>query len=1321
MEAKAIERAHWRVFLVASVCLCMLRFIPVSLRAQTQNSGLVAGQVFDPSGAAVPGAKVTLVRTATGGTLVATTDASGHYVFPSVATGIYNLRASAAGFQVAVITGLQVEILKSSNVNVTLKVGQTSQTVTVTATSQMQLETANATVGTVLNTTALENLPQLSRSTTALMYLQPGVAPNTGDANHGGQVSGSRADQNTFNLDGGDATDQMAGTNSYAAPEGSVSAVIPTPIETTEEFRVATSGSNATFNTSSGAQVAIETKRGTNQYHGEAYEYHTDDGLDANTWRNNALGIHKPHSVDNRFGVNGGGPLPFLKNRAWFFLAYEGHRFYDNSGVTVLVPTATLRQGIIQFKNSAGQIQSYSLAPGGVSSNCGPSGASLCDPRNLGESPAIASEFALYPKGNDPSFGDGLNTIGYGFVLPTPAVQDIAVSRFDLKLNSKWSMFTTYHWSRLSRVATTELDIVSPTPTSVSNNPIQPGMVTLSVTGNLTPTFTAVTHGSFLRNEWQFARTFPSPFAAGANQLLELAGEQAGNGTANNANKVLSDPINIDTQDARQRNWNGHDWYIAEDMSLVSGSNLFQFGASGEILHDEDIRDDDVIGGLTNGPTDLVEVQGNGSGEFATIGSAAAPLICAGSLTTNCIPSPDSLRYNELAASLLGVVDRATQVATRTGQFQANPLGTGLVGQGTVPAFQLYFQDVKQLKPSITVTAGLSWGVQLPPSPVGGKAVLWTGPDGGPLNYVNYIDERAYSLQQNGVTVTNGVANAYNPPLSLTPINYLPGNFKGNFLQADWHAFSPRVSVAWNIPYKNWLFGHNHQTAFRAGYSIFYDRNASISEIAAPLITGGLSQVDACGGPVPNGSGGVNCTNNTTNLSNAFRIGVDGNSVPIPTPATLPIPYTPPNNLGLFLSWPFDYWRVPGHSHDISVSLQRALPNNMLLEVGYIGKFGRNLPEGIAVNAPDYLMKDAKSGQTYAQAFDGVAQALRTGAAVPDEPFFDNLIGLPTCTAAGFANCSLMVAKQDPTDLRNGNLNSFDFDEFARASSTAAQIENTQVFEFSGTDSEGWSNYNGAYVALQKGFSNSSAFRGLQFQFNWTWSHALGIQGQNELNIYSANSPYNNRLDYSSAQFDRRHVINLWWTYTLPFGNGKDSEFNLHNPVLNAVAGNWIFSGIYTFATGLPTCVSADGNYGSFLSNGTCAISSFNLNTVGGTVLDNVKGSGGIGTSTLGVNMFSNPQEVYSSLSRPLLSQYGQVAFGSLRTPLNWNVDIRLAKVIPVHENYNLQVTADFLNAFNHVNFGFPSLDLNSPASFGSFSTQLNTPRQIQFGAQFTF
>jgi Carboxypeptidase regulatory-like domain len=1364
MKTRGGVSIHWRKIFCSSIFFCMLSLLSAGLRAQTASSGLVTGQVTDPSGAAVAGATVTLLATKTSSSLAATTDSDGRYVFSSVEPGDYNLRVSKAGFQSFVIGGLHVEVLKSSAVNAQLTIGQASQTVEVTAAVGAELQTTTATVGTVVDTKALENLPQYSRSSTALMYLQPGVIPDASDlggnsnVNRGGAISGSRTEQVSYLVDGGDATSDLEGSDSYVSPpgEGSSAAVIPIPIETTEQFRVATSSSNATFDRTSGGQVGIITKRGNNTYHGEAYEYHNDDGLNANTWRNNRLHIPRAFQVDNRFGANGGGPLPFLKDRGWFFVAYEGHRFHDTTQLTRLVPTNTLRNGILQFcltgnpdstgtvckdksGNNVGTPTQYNFNPanGPLSTQClvspkNPTGA--CDPRGLGISSVIAKEFSLYPKGNDNTLGDILNTQGLSFNLATPVREDIAVARLDFKLNSKWNMFATYHWAKTDLVGSEQVNIIAATPVSASSDPFQPSLYSVQVTGQLTPNLISVTHGSYLRHWWQWGRTFPAPFTSNVQQVLQLAGE--GIGSTNGTAKLLTDPININTQQGRARIWDGHDWYLAEDMSWVRGAHLFQFGGSGYIYHDYHLRTDDVFGGLTNGPIDFIEANGNNNGQFVNILPDFRPANLPSSLKT---------RYNQLYSTLLGLVDRSAQVETRDGKFQPNPLGSAVFDNVTIPAFYLYFQDVIRLKPSLTLTAGLAWGAQLDPTEQSGKqVVLVNAATGDPVNNASYIAERKNSLSQ-GVSLVNGSLNAFNPQFGLTPVGFLPPPLHGQFKFTDWHDFSPRISVAWNVPYENFFFGHKHDTVIRGGYSIMYDRTTAVNQVLSPLLTGGLADIDSCGGPVLI-AGAINCTNNQTDPTSAFRIGFDGNNVPVPPATAKSIPFVPGNHEGLFLSGPFDPYAVPAHAHNISFSIQRALPGKMLMEIGYIGKFSRNLPQGIALNAPYYLTKDAISGQTYAQAFDCLGLELRKLAApsglncntpagattatsgVTVQPFFENIMGASNCMAAKggpFSSCTALVAKNGSTDLTNGDLNNFAFDALdfiteANGTTVFTGLDNTQNFQYSGItgtgSTGGFSNYHAGFITLERRTGS-----GLQFAFNYTWSHALGNQGLQQQNVYSSNSPYNLNLDYSSELFDRKHVINTWWTYALPFGKG--GSYGPHSPVLDRMTGGWTVSGIWTLATGFPLCINADGNYGSFLSNGTCAI------PAAGVDLGSLGGGTHLGPGGVGLNLFKDPGALTApgALSRPLLSQIGRVPFDQLRTPLEWNVDLSIAKNIAVTERYRVMLTGDFFNAFNHPNFRWPggltgpSLDLNNPSVFGAFTSQANFYRRIQFGARFEF
>lgn len=1329
-------------FLRTLMCVFILSLACVSLHAQTATTGQVVGRVTDPSGAAIPAARVTLVAPSTNTTLSKVADSTGHYAFPVVSPGQYVLTVDKTGFQTSTITGIVVQVTKSDTVNVQMKVGAVTQSVTVAATAGVELQTTNASVGNELSTASLENLPQISRDASALMFLQPAVAPATNSTGTGGQIAGALSEQVTYTLDGGDATSDLEGTNSYpntSSPFSSLgpassSSVIPNPISTTQEFRVVTAGQGASFSLSGGGEITVLTKRGTNAFHGEAYEYHDDDALNANSWQNDATRLAKPHAVDNRFGANIGGPFSALfgpagkplRNRAWFFFGWEEHRFNNSATLSRLVPTASLMQGIMQFKDAAGNVNSYSLVPGSVSSNCGPAGASLCDPRNKGMSPVVASQLALYKNltHNDPSLGDGLNTTGYTFNLPLPVKADIGVARLDFTINPKWSFFTTYHLAKDTRADSNQVNIVSSPPSSASALPDYPSMLTYELTGQLTPSFTNVFHGSYTRNWWGYARTVPAPFVSGTTQAIQLAGEGVGN--LNSTQKLLADPINLNAQNARQRVWDGHDWYLADDMSWVHGRHLIQFGASGYI-NNQLMMTDFPFGSLAGGPILDLEAKGNSAsqapGNFLSIGSQYEPPACSSSVTASCLPASQIVTFNELYASVLGLVDRAAQTGVLSGADQPLPYGTLASATPSQPALYTYFQDTWQMTPDLTGVIGLEWGAQFPFSEPGGKIpILVDAVTGQPLNATTYLSARKASLEQQGVSIVNGQVNAYNPLIGIDPTNFIPGGGPlppGQGMVGDWHNFAPRLSLAWNVPYHNWLFGGNKQTVIRGGYSIVYDRITGSSAIFPSVLGGYFGNTYTCGGPVVNGT----CSGAGTTPTTAFRIGVDGNKLPIPPVTPLPVPYVPVGTqaqpFGAQRVSQINPWATPARSHVFTLSVQRALPGHMLIELGYIGRFSRGLQEVTNLSAVDFRMKDAKSGQTIAQAFDGVAQALRNGAAVPDEPFFDNLIGLSTCQGKGFANCSAMVASQDRADLINGSLGgfqqTFNFD-------TPGSIDNLQYVRMDVRGGIGVLNYNAGYASLQKSFSGSSPIGGLSFQLNWTWSHATGIYEHQQQDTGALDSPYAPYVDYGNEPFDRRHVISAWYTYPLPFGKGQWHSFS--NSLLNRALGGWTFSGVYTFETGLPDCIGADGDFGAADGFGTCAIpaNGFDLNGASGSTHTNVPGSSGIGTRGFGLNLFANPAAVYQNVSRPLLSSPNpNTGFGNLRDPINWNWDFEINKNIAATERYKFIFAADLLNAFNHPTFGAPSMDLASPSSFGTYSAQNNQPRDVQLSLRIQF
>src|SRR5436853_3305613 len=352
--------------LLAFVVLSMA----VSLSAQTASTSTVTGTGSNKTGAAVPTARDELEDVGTKARLAATTGGDGNYIFPSVRPGNYNVIVSGKGLRQTVVSGVKVDIGKSALVNVVLEVGGMTETVEVTAGTGVELQTLNASVGDVLDANLLANMPTLSRDATALVLLQPmaipgfnGAVAGSGDGNSsGGTIAGARMDQNTFMLDGGDATSNMEGGGGYntgfvATPR----AVVPTPVESLEEFRVQTNNAGVDFTRSLGAEVQMVTRRGSNDWHGAGYWYHQNDELNSNDWFRNRRGVENPEWRDNRYGGRIGGPI--WKNRTFFFLHEEERHFFTQSVFQRLVPSDALRVGILKFRDAGGVVRAFNLNP----------------------------------------------------------------------------------------------------------------------------------------------------------------------------------------------------------------------------------------------------------------------------------------------------------------------------------------------------------------------------------------------------------------------------------------------------------------------------------------------------------------------------------------------------------------------------------------------------------------------------------------------------------------------------------------------------------------------------------------------------------------------------------------------------------------------------------------------------------------------------------------------------------------------------------------------------------------------------------------------
>jgi len=227
---------------VAIACVSVLLFLASSNASAQTATGTIVGVVTDPSGAAVVNAEVNATEPSTNASQTAKTNEVGRYIFPNVAPGTYDITVSASGFTQSKIAAQKVDVGQSLTLNVTLQLGATSTVVEVQAAAGAELQTLNATVGSTIRNDQLQLMPNLGRDASTLSVLQVGVSL-------AGNVAGAALDQNGFQLDGGNNSDDMAGSNTTYTPGngysgggatgGTPTGVIPTPIESIEEFKLA--------------------------------------------------------------------------------------------------------------------------------------------------------------------------------------------------------------------------------------------------------------------------------------------------------------------------------------------------------------------------------------------------------------------------------------------------------------------------------------------------------------------------------------------------------------------------------------------------------------------------------------------------------------------------------------------------------------------------------------------------------------------------------------------------------------------------------------------------------------------------------------------------------------------------------------------------------------------------------------------------------------------------------------------------------------------------------------------------------------------------
>lgn len=439
----------------------------LSFNADAQGTtSRVTGTVTDGSGAAVSGATVTLTNEATKTSLTTETSDSGAYTFDLIQIGEYAVTIEKSGFKKFVSTKNTVNINQPATVNVALEAGGINETVTVESSVEQVQTSTSGNIGSTIEQRTLESLPIVGtrgRNPLDLLNFQPGVVfgGNTGGAVN---VHGSRDRAFNFTLDGVDINESSAGGSNFTP--------LRTNPDSLQEFQIVTSNFTAELGRSSGAQVTLVTRSGTNKFHGNLFEYYQAPEFNAKSYPTTIARLPKEQFVQHIFGGSLGGPLfnpgfgegtkmfDLLKDKAFFFFNLQMLRAYDTALVTRNVYTQTARQGIFRYvvgrANSPAGTTTAAVDNGGNPTlpNCigTPATNAPCiatyniaaNPSGIGIDPTLAGIIGATPVPNNFTTGDGLNTAGFNFASPQHERQYDFVTKIDYKFSESNLFYVRY-------------------------------------------------------------------------------------------------------------------------------------------------------------------------------------------------------------------------------------------------------------------------------------------------------------------------------------------------------------------------------------------------------------------------------------------------------------------------------------------------------------------------------------------------------------------------------------------------------------------------------------------------------------------------------------------------------------------------------------------------------------------------------------------------------------------------------------------------------------------------------------------------------------
>jgi len=1235
---------------------------------QMTSLGTVTVTVYDTQGSVVQGAKLTLIELASNKAYAADTEQIGSASFVTLHIGTYQLLVSKPGFKISVENSIVVEGGRTTDVKVTLEVGQVIEKVVVDAGASPLIDTTSSAMASTLDLKQIEDLPVEGRDISSLAFLTAGFSG----------VPGSGTWDGLPMIAQGNSIDGVTSSTSRMKFAGNVQPGLQARLEDLQEMTVQTS--QIDLNQGMGTatmQVNFVTRQGSNNYHGRIFEDFRNSDLDANSWLNNASLQPRNPLILNEFGGSVGGPI--LKDKLFFFGSFSMAKQPGGYPATNSYLTPNAQQGIFTLPSTVNnatptvvnlftQVAQPAGLPAAVNSQ-------IATEQTLINAAVTSGGATLVPT-TDPN----LETVRWNVASPT--TNYFPAFRVDYDATAKVRLDLSFENTRISQPNAAP----PPFPGSgfanrVANNRSNNYISSFGVNWTITPTLTNQFRGGYYYNAFWYdvggqALWAPPTALPQVSWALGASGQ-----TFNLPTSTYYPIINA-----------------IDNAVWVRGKHTVTFGFS--FIREQDhywnppdgIQNDTL--GLVNGDPAL--------SAFDTYFASAA--------------SGDRSEAENLYATLIGRVSGVAPIGSgfpyqpKTGQYATEP-GQAYNLDELIKAWGLYAQDSFRVTPHLTINYGLRWD--------------FTGDD--------YDLTSAY----HGATPAeifgpSGVGNVFKPGTLTGDLN--PSYDARSHQYAPWNVSpQPTIGIAWNPDYSGGLLGDlagGGKTVVRAGFSIkrftepqqYFWNNATNHGIAY------FQYFSLVPGTGPG-------TFNPGSLSLDQTSGIPKSAYTLSPPAyAADLPQTD-------WTWSY-YWGGSGmdpniqqpYLEDWNVGIQRQLTPQNVLEVRYVGH--RSLHQWISTDENEInifengFLNQFKAAQTNLaiNQAHGISSFANNG--YPGQqalPIFDTAFQ-GVGSANGYAN-SVFI-----TDLTQGNAGGLAaLLAVPPAGGTAAYLCNMVGSSLSPCANLGYStpgayplNFwqanpygqgsgigTGSYLSAQ-GYGNyhslqvdfrQKQWHGMQFDVNYTYSHTLGIQPDNQwLGTVTVFTIRDLRQSYGPTAFDIRHVVHGSGTYDLPFGAGK--AFLNQRGVVDKVVGGWSLGTILTIQSGLP--FQLFGGYNTFNDYGDGGL---NFSGVSASQLQRSVGVyhvNGPYSYVINPSLLQPTNSCPSSYITGVCQNTTPGTFGVnpwLYGPHMWNDDLSLSKDVAITERFHFKFQAEMLNVFNHPNWGTPGGIGANNLLYGNFGT----------------